>query len=187
MADETSIQSTLKDAGIHDPGAGSSLAALERRGLLLVRHDLRYLPVLGPVTVVQVRMTTAGRAAVRAGLGTAAPRKTPKGLLSSWLFKQLAKVAAAEPDGLISHHLWGEAHVYLGVGYHNGRNPSRGYITQTRPGAGDVDWRWHLTDDGRAHLAEHLATYRQLYPGIATDAINLPEPHSASKAGLPPF
>ncbi len=173
------MQSTLKNAGIHDPGAGSSLAALERRGLLLVRHDMRYIPLLGNVSVVQVRMTTSGRAAVRAGLGTAAPRKTPKGLLSSWLFKQFAKVAAAEPDGLVSYHLWGEAHVYLGVGYHNGRNPSRGYIDQRRPSPGAVDSRWHLTDEGRAHLVEHLATYRQLYPGIPTDTIDLPEPHSA--------
>ena len=174
MADETRIQSTLKDSGIHDPGAGSSLAALERRGLLLVRHDMRYIRPLGNVTVVQVRMTSAGRASVRAELGAAAPRKTPKGLLSSWLFKQLAKVAAAEPEGLVSYELWGEAHVYLGVGYHNGRNPSRGYIAQHRPGAGEVDWRWHLTDDGRAHLVEHLGTYRQLYPDIPTDKISLP-------------
>jgi hypothetical protein len=134
-ADYTDIQCALRAAGVHDPGAGSSLAALERRGLLLVRHDQRHLPILGPVTVVQVRMTTAGRAAVRAGLGIEAPRKIPKGLLSRWLWKQLAKVATAEPDGLVSYELWGEAHVYLGVGYRPGSHESRGYIDQHRP-----DW-----------------------------------------------
>lgn len=64
--------------------------------------------------------------------------------------------------------------MYLGVGYTNGRNPSRGFIAQHRPGSGAVDWSWHLTDTGRAHITEHLAAYRELYPGIPTDKINLP-------------
>jgi tetratricopeptide (TPR) repeat protein len=71
----TDIQFALRDAGVHNPGDDSCLAALERRGLLLVRHDHRHLPILGAVAVVQMRMTTTGRAAVRAGLGMSSPQE----------------------------------------------------------------------------------------------------------------
>jgi hypothetical protein len=102
-----------------------------------------------------------------------APRN-PEGLLSSWLFKQLAKVAAAEPASLVSYEPWGEGPRVSRCRVRQRRNASRCYIAQHQPGAGAVDWRWHLTDDGRAHLTEHLATYQQLYPGIPTDRISLP-------------
>ncbi len=97
----------LQAAGVYDSGAGSTLAALAHRGLIEtgLADD-----ALGEVTCVW--MTRAGRAAVRDGNpGLVKPRK-PQWALSKWLWRQMAKVAAANPDGL-ADHLFGSAHLYL--------------------------------------------------------------------------
>jgi hypothetical protein len=174
----TVIQEELRAAGEHDQGAGSSLAALKRRRLIDVDEDRVQVgvPPLGLVWVprVRVRLTMAGRAAARAGLQDTRPSRTPKGLLSQWLWRQLVQVGKTEPAGLIDWELGGDAHVYLGVDYRVGRNPSRGYIRERehrreRLPDGRLpssEWRYHLTAAGRAHILEHLETYRRLYPDI---------------------
>jgi hypothetical protein len=64
-----------------DQGAGSSLAALRRRGLLISKGS--WVLILGAmVPAVEVQLTGEGRAAVRAGLGVAAPKRVPAGLLT---------------------------------------------------------------------------------------------------------
>lgn len=171
----TSIQRELRDAGEHDPGAGSSLAALRRRGLVKVTQDLIPLPPLGRATRVRVQLTTAGRGAARAGLGERPGRRT-KGLLSEWLWRRLVTVAGAEPDGLPSERFGGLAHLYLGTGYKPGKYASRGYIDERNHGS-DSSWQcrrmcWHLTAAGREHITEHVETYRELYPDI--DITGLP-------------
>lgn len=108
---------------------------------------------------VEIRLTTAGRAAARAGLGVTAPARTPKGLLSPGLYRQLLDVAAAEPDGL--EHLRGENHLHLGTDYTFRGHPSRGYLDYPTTASGQG--RWHLTDTGRRQLTEHRDTYQQLY------------------------
>ena len=157
----TSIQRELRDAGEHDPGAGSSQAALRRRGLVKVTEDLIHLPPLGRVPRVRVQLTTAGRAAARAGLGER-PRRLAKGLLSEWLWRRLITVARAEPDGVPSERVGGLAHLYLDTGYIEERNHGS-----------DTSWQfhlicWHLTAAGREHITEHVKAYRELYPDIGT-------------------
>lgn len=171
-ARETSIQRRLQAAGIHDPGAGSTLAALARRGLIEVIHDDTI--VLGaPVPRVRVRMTRAGRATARAGLDESAPARPPKGLLKRWLWWRLVAIARAGEPGagtdVLGHA--GEWWVYL-----DGRG--RGYVEQ-RPDHPDRRGRWayHLTEAGAAHIAAHRSTYQRLYPDI--DTTDLPDSRTA--------
>ncbi len=69
----STIQAALRRKNGHDSGAGSTLAVLERRGLVLVEHDEVFVALVGMVPRIRVRLTTAGRAAVRAGQGVTAP------------------------------------------------------------------------------------------------------------------
>lgn len=160
--DHTALQQRLRHHGVLDAGAGATLEALRARGLILIRHGI--IALASPT--VEVRLATAGRAAARAGLGVTAPARTPKGLLSHGLYRQLLDVAAAEPDGL--EHLRGENHLHIGTDYTSRGHPSRGYVDylNTTPGQG----RWHLTDTGRRHLTEHHDTYQQLYTDLADQA-----------------
>src|SRR5690606_6642597 len=74
----SSVQSRLREAGQHDPGAGSTLAALERRKLVIVTHDMVYVPQLSmTVPRIRVRLSTLGRATARHGAGVTAPTTTP--------------------------------------------------------------------------------------------------------------
>lgn len=148
----------LRDRGVWESGAGSTLLALAERGLIEYGDGW-------------VLMTRAGRAAVRTGLGIATWRKPPWAL-SEWLWKQMVKVAAAGPDGLPTHGLWGTAHLYLedGYGHEPGNRPYLRVVKTSgrRPGA-SVSWeerRYHLTDGGRAHYVERLAEYREMYPDL---------------------
>jgi hypothetical protein len=69
----SSVQSVLRRAGQYDPGSGSSLVALERRGLVQVTHDTVYITPFGHVPRIRVRLTTLGRATARAGKGITTP------------------------------------------------------------------------------------------------------------------
>jgi hypothetical protein len=94
----------MREAGQLDSGAGSSLAALRRRGLVEVRDGIKQT-FLGDLPTVEVRLTTAGRAVARAGLDEAPTRRTPPGLLSEWLWGALAKLyraLARRPGGAFS-------------------------------------------------------------------------------------
>lgn len=68
----------LRLLGLLDPGAGSTFAALERRGLLLTENR-RARTRLGVRERLHVRLTTAGRKAARAGLGESGPKRLPPG------------------------------------------------------------------------------------------------------------
>ncbi len=172
----TRLQERLRRNGVHDPGVGATVHALERRGLLVTITDVVHHPAAGDVTRVRVEMTRRGRAAARAGLGEAAEQPdTP--LLSEWLWGVMARVAGAGPDGLERDALSGRAPFYLGVGYKNrsaGR-PSRGFIDEVPVLAADgshvVGYRWKLTPIGLRHTAEYLEEYRRRYPRVDTTGI----------------
>ena len=97
---------------------------------------------------------------------------------------------------LLAEKLASTAHLYLDAG-HRRRRGNRPYLrceqrmipatyrhrmygndqtwTQSRP-----EYRYHFTDDGRAHYAEHLGAYRELYPDIdAPDLTAVPTPGPA--------
>jgi transcriptional regulator with XRE-family HTH domain len=166
----TDVQERLRAEGRHDAGAGATLHALARRGLLRVSEDQVEVFPVGFVPRVVVEMTRVGRACARAGLREGAPRRPPGGLLSEWLWRALVKVAEAGADGLAEDDLWGRAKFYLGTGYRPRGVLSRGYIdcvaVEERPtGAGPGrSFRWVVTAAGRSHIAENLQMYEDLYP-----------------------
>jgi hypothetical protein len=151
--------------------------ALERRGLLAMTSDEVELMPFGMVPRVRVEMTRSGRACARAGLGEPATPSTPAHLLSEWLWKNLVRVAETEPEGLADEALWGKSKFYLGVGFRTAGRPSRGFIDSLPVHAGSgpdsyvQEFRWHLTDTGRRHVADNLAEYQRLYPQIMVNTL----------------
>jgi DNA invertase Pin-like site-specific DNA recombinase len=155
---KTDLQRELQHAGVWDSGAGATLEALRSRGLIQVRHNRS---ALGS-PLVDVRLTTPGRAAARAGLGVTRATR-PKGLLSRGLWGQLVKAVRAEQSGRPLDSLWQQTHQYLGTGYTFRGHPSRGYLEWRGT---PYSRRWYLTDTGRTHIGEHLDDYQRLYPDI---------------------
>ncbi|MEC3995172.1 hypothetical protein VSR01_17180 [Actinacidiphila sp. DG2A-62] len=169
----------LRSKGVHDPGAGSTLTALATRGLVEVDHVPGVLS-----TIVCVRITPAGRAAARAGLGYGPPWVKPKWALSEWLWREFCKVVAAGEEGLRTDELWHGTHGYLVEGeLRRGNRPylrvrkTWSKVNRAYPGQPphwiNVERRAYvLTDTGRAHYAERRADYREIYPDI--DAPDVP-------------
>jgi transcriptional regulator with XRE-family HTH domain len=174
----TRLQERLRRRGVHDPGAGQTVHALARRGLLVVTEDRVEHPAAGEVGRVLGEITRRGRAAARAGLGEPREPDPAPHLLSEWLWGVLARVAAAEPDGLADDQLAGRSLFFIGVGYKGraGGRPSRGLVDSvpvTAPGGTHVaEYRWRLTQLGRHHVAEFLGTYRELYPRVPTAGLD---------------
>jgi transcriptional regulator with XRE-family HTH domain len=170
----TRLQERLRQQGVHDPGAGQTVHALERRGLLVVTEDRVEHPAAGEVGRVLVEITRRGRAAARAGLGEPREPDPAPHLLSEWLWGVVARVAAAEPVGLEDDQLAGRSLFFIGVGYRGqaGGQPSRGLVDSVpvmAPGGTHVaEYRWRLTQLGRRHVAEFLDVYRELYPRVRT-------------------
>lgn len=164
------VQDRLRAAGVHDPGAGSSLGALERRGLVVCHRDTVYVAPVGEVGRTRVELTRAGRSAARAGLGVERPAASP-GLLSEWLWRVLVRVITRAPisDGDVP----GRGTHYLAVGHAVSKGvPSRGFIEHRQPyGADGGPHYWYPTGPGISHAADHLALYRELYPGVNTDGL----------------
>lgn len=179
----SSVQHELREAGQHDSGSGSTLAALERRGLVEVEHDHVYIALLGKhVPRVRVRLTTAGRAAARAGAGITGPTSTPAGLMARWSFAALARLYAAGDNGLTTQTTWDKADqappwkTLLRLrdrkdGSHidefsrhtrkEGINPLTGHEYTTR-----TEYRVRLSPAGVRHYELHHACYRELYPDV---------------------
>jgi transcriptional regulator with XRE-family HTH domain len=174
----TRLQERLRQRGLHDPGAGQTVHALERRGLLVVTEDRVEHPAAGEVGRVLVEITRRGRAAARAGLGEPREPDPARHLLSEWLWGVVARVAAAEPAGLEDDQLAGRSLFFIGVGYRGqaGGRPSRGLVDSVpvmAPGGTHVaEYRWRLTQLGRRHVAEFLDAYRELYPRVRTAGLD---------------
>jgi transcriptional regulator with XRE-family HTH domain len=174
----TRLQERLRRRGVHDPGAGQTVHALARRGLLVVTEDRVEHPAAGEVGRVLVEITRRGRAAARAGLGEPREPDPAPHLLSEWLWGVLARVAAAEPDGLADDQLAGRSLFFIGVGYKGraGGRPSRGLVDSVpvmAPGGTHVaEYRWRLTQLGRRHVAEFHGAYRELYPRVRTAGLD---------------
>ena len=173
----TRLQERLRQRGLHDPGAGQTVHALERRGLLVITEDRVQHPAAGEVGRVLVEITRRGRAAARAGLGEPREQDPPAHLLSEWLWGVVARVAAAKPAGLEDDQLAA------------GRCSSSAWDTGATPGAaepragglragdgsrGDACCRVPVAADsaGPRHAAEFLDVYRKLYPRVCTAELN---------------
>lgn len=177
LVGRTRLQHRLRRAGVHDPGVGSTVHALARRGLLTLTYDSVVKPLVGEVDRVNVSLTLLGRATARTGVGAVAATKTPAHLLSEWLWRHLVRVARAGEQGLIEDRLAGKPVFHLAVGYRPrpGARPARGLIESRpvmAPGNTHVlEYRWHLTAVGRAHLVAYWGVYRDLYPDVDTGAM----------------
>ncbi|MEU4286337.1 helix-turn-helix transcriptional regulator [Nocardiopsis dassonvillei] len=177
LVGRTRLQHRLRRAGVHDPGAGSTVHALARRDLLTLTYDTVVKPLVGEVDRVNVSLTLLGRATARAGVGAAAPTKTPDHLLSEWLWRHLVRVARAGEQGLADDKLAGKPVFHLAVGYRPRprAHPARGLIESRpvmAPGNTHVlEYRWHLTEVGRAHLVAYWGVYRDLHPDVDTGAM----------------
>lgn len=181
--DYTTVQNTLRRAGAHDSGSGSTLAALEKRGLVEVTHDHVYVFPVGMVPRVRVRLTTTGRAAARAGKGTAAPASTPRGLVSRWSFAALARLYVAGEHGLANDGTIDPAdrapswNTLLRL-----RDRKDGsFIDEFAVGAGlYARHRVRLSERGRQHYEIHHACYRETYPDIDAPEPDTPPEHAHS-------
>ncbi|MFJ5843583.1 hypothetical protein [Streptomyces sp. NPDC092903] len=173
----TRLQERLRRREVHDPGAGQTVHALERRGLLIITEDAVEHPGVGHVGRVLVEITRRGRAVARAGLGEPRESAHAAHLLSEWLWGVLARVAVAEPTGLEDDRLAGRSLFFIGVGYKGnaGGRPSRGFVESVpvmAAGGTHVDeYRWRLTRLGKRHVAEYLDLYRELYPRVDTTGL----------------
>ncbi|MCX5215595.1 helix-turn-helix transcriptional regulator [Kitasatospora sp. NBC_00240] len=170
LVGRTPAQERLRAAGVHDPGAGSSLSALERRGLVLCHHDTVRIAPLGEVKRTRVELTRAGRSAARAGLGVES-RTLPPQMLSEWLWRTLVRIIRCAPlsDGDVP----GRGTGYLAVGRSVRKGvPARGFIEHRQPpGASGGPHYWYPTRSGLDHAANHLAYYRKLYPSVNTEGV----------------
>ncbi len=174
----TRLQERLRRRGVHDPGAGQTVHALQRRGLLIITEDSVEHPAVGEVGRVLVQLSRRGRAAAHAGLDEPREPDPPTHLLSEWLWGVLARVAAAEPAGLKDDQLAGRSLFFIGVGYRNkaGGQPSRGLVdsvpVMASEGTHVAEYRWRLTQLGRRHVVEYLDIYREVYPSVPTTGID---------------
>ncbi len=177
VAGYTRLQERLRQRGVHDPGVGSTVHALERRGLVVVSEDSVDHPTVGEVGRVLVEITRRGRAAARAGLGEPREPDPAPHLLSEWLWGVVARVASAEPAGLEDDQLAGRSLFFIGVGYRgrSGAQPSRGFVdsvpVMASGGTHVSEYRWRLTQLGLRHITEYLHVYRDLYPGVNTTGL----------------
>jgi hypothetical protein len=177
----STVQIQLRERGEHDDGSGSTLAALRRRGLISVDYDQVYLPLFN-ITAdrIRVRLTTAGRAAARAGAGRTAPVSVPAGLLSRWSLVALVRLYRAGEEGL-AH----EAPLSRDDAAPSWNTLLRlrdrrdgALMEEFRPTTGPADafgmrpYRVRLTLAGRIHLGVHRACYAELYPDLE---VELPE------------
>ncbi|WP_051161527.1 hypothetical protein [Nocardia brevicatena] len=178
----SSVQSRLREAGQHDPGSGSTLAALERRDLVIVTHDLVYVPQLqAMVPRIRVRLSTLGRAAARHGVGVAAPVTPPRGLLSQVLFNALALLYAAGHDGLVLNVKGAPSWDTLVRLRNRPYDPWIEEFTGPTEHAARAS-RVRTTANARRHYQIHHACYRELYPDI--DAPEPVEVAHVTHAGL---
>jgi hypothetical protein len=144
----------------------ADFAALQARGLVDVDTGTG-----------RVRMTRAGRAAVRAGTGAPPPPRIPKGLLSEWSWAALARLHAAGDGGLVLEAGTGRAVPWWE------RCPP--WNTVARLGNRAVPYAEELkvnsescvrlTPPGREHVDANRDRYRAAYPDAPEPGPRSPE------------
>ncbi len=149
-------------------GTGSTLEALERRGLIEVRYDIdtyngRKILTNEPIPAIQI--TKAGRALVRKALGVSSSKQIV-GTLQEWHWRALAKAYEAGEHGVreeglgygrIGWNTWLRLRDYQ---IHGVEYP----LIQERNGVSITAW-------GIGYYERTFARYHELYPDVAA-----PEP-----------
>lgn len=164
----TQLKRLLLSCNLVDPGTGSTLVALETRGLIQCRHEF-------DLDFVWIRLTTQGRKVARTGLGEQAPKKLPTGTLREWHWQALAKLYAASEAGLwddgVRSGYYGEIrwNTWLRL-----RDYKAGALMQEASKWDDLGrYRYGatITPFGRQFYEQNWKKYRDLYPDV-----DAPEP-----------
>ncbi|MEU2775424.1 hypothetical protein ABZ646_21390 [Streptomyces sp. NPDC007162] len=137
-AEATAVQKQLGRRDVLDSGAGATLAALQRRGLIELQRLAQDSPT-GPIWHTQVRLTRAGRAAGRALRPESSEGATGPSPLPEWLQAALEAVAAAPGQTLAKVAIGRVAARRLGPHGH-------GYIEDASA------WQYRITPAGQAYL-----------------------------------
>jgi hypothetical protein len=147
----TGLQQSLVQAGMHDPGAGATFAALIRRGLLETRTIQADTPH-GPARQRQVRLTRAGRRAARENKPARSPALCG---LPPWLEDALSAVRNASPPGLPKTSISRRAARRLGpAGYH--------YIDDANA------WAYKITSKGVRYLTHQAGSPGSCVPATTS-------------------
>jgi hypothetical protein len=153
------LQQALYRAKVWDQGAGATMAVLTERGLIQTKTENA---VIG--NLLSIKLTTAGRAAARAGGADdlAAARRKPKGLLSETVWSMLVAVHRAGDKGLerYASGAWqslADRDPAL-ITIESGRSYSKNLI--------------RMAPDGTAHYRDHWHEYARLYPSIDAPSPN---------------
>ena len=172
VAPPSPLYQALRDAGLVDPGTGSTWAALEARGLC----QCRYVPDAFGVQLLQVQITKLGRKVVRTATGEQRPKALPKGTLRERQWVALARLYQAGDAGAASDDpLYGRG----GFDWYKTRRRLADYQPAPLIKASGAwvdnrrEWRYRITAAGRAYYEEHYQRYRALYPEVEA-----PEPNT---------
>ncbi len=183
----TPLKQALKDAGMVDPGTGSTFKALEERGYLLV-HSEGATSHRRSELIVNVRLTTKGRRLVRKAQDIKTPARLPTGTLREWHWRALCRGYVRgeegmgydkdEQDGfgyvswktclrLRDYRTHGEEKPLIGEKRFPGErtSPVGGYAFKQ-----DYEARLCITDFGKQYYRENWQRYRDLYPTVNAPA-----------------
>lgn len=185
----TSLKQAIKDAGMVDPGTGSTFKALEVRGYILARSE-GATPHPRSDLIVYVRLTTKGRRLVRQALGITSPARLPVGTLREWHWRALCRAYVRGDQGIAYDTDTGDGFGYvswktiLRLRDYKVRGEEKSLIEEKKfPGthtstlAGytfqpGYEIRLCITDFGKRYYRENWQRYRDLYP-----AVDAPPPH----------
>jgi hypothetical protein len=149
-------------------GTGSTLEALERRGLIEVRYDITAYdgqPILTNEPIPAIQITKAGRALVRKALGVPSGKQVV-GTLQEWHWRAIAKAYEAGEHGVREEGLgygrsgWNTWLRLRDYQIHGVEYP----LIQERNGVSITTW-------GVGYYERTFARYHELYPDVAA-----PEP-----------
>jgi hypothetical protein len=169
VAPPSPLYSALRDAGLVDPGTGSTWQALEARGLC----QCRYVPDAFGVQLLQVQITKLRRKVIRMATGEQRPKQLPKGTLRERQWAALVRLYQAGDAGEPSDDL------QYGPGSFDWYKTLRRLIDyQPKPliEASNGEWidgyfhrhdyPYYITAFGRAYYEQEWQRYRELYPDV---------------------
>lgn len=170
------LQKKFEASKMRDEGTGSTLRALEKRGLIL----LRYEPGSIREPIIYIQITRAGRALVRKAFNLEAPKRIP-GQLQEWQWKALVHIYKQGEKGireyprevsektlnrLLEYKIDKEEKPLVGWV----QTPCEPYQAWDFNAAQPVTMTtWTvccLTEFGKKYYSENWQRYRELYPNV---------------------
>ena len=165
-ADTTRLKQAIVDAGLCDPGTGSTFKALANRGLVEVVGNFRS-------GLVRVWLTAKGRKLVREVQGLTAPKSLPVGTLREWHWRALCRAYVRGPAGMGCDQDTGDGYGYVSWNtvlrlrdYRMG-GQDRGLIREWMRSSDPPDaLSLLITDFGKQYVEENGKRYQELYPDV---------------------